>query len=122
MIMRFSRLLDAIRRVDPGLLEGVWRVFDIDGTGPTIVRLSDELDGRQPVLVEGRRLFDELGSEQESVWDVLLEKQGSALELGVFDSTFLFVRSTDRSLLERLASLFACTEIDDYQPPPGRRL
>lgn len=111
VLVPLAALLRQLEARLPGALSGRWRVEQgVYGYGEHVMEL-EEVASAGPVVIEGASLFPVLLTDRECLHHGALAKlDGDRLELGVFDSTFLFVRCR-RELATALAAQFRHTEL-----------
>ena len=92
-IISFSILLKEMQEFMPDILDGSWKIFEgADGYGLNVCSISDSLENKKSLIIsDAADLFEIILSEKEYFDHVRLKKVYSSLEIGVFDSTFLFV-------------------------------
>jgi hypothetical protein len=113
MLVPLHVLIDALEQVAPDASRGSWRIHrGAWGSGPWVSEVEDRLERQEELVFDHDRVFGWLKKEGEIFYDVVLSHVGSGLEIGVFDSTYLFIKApTD--LLQALRRRFRTVELHD---------
>lgn len=105
-LIPLARLLQAIERTDSEGLRGRWRLFPgaYAGYGEDLVALEESLD-EHGTSFAGEALFPLLLGGTQYFYDARMAKADGSLELGIFDTTYLFLRGPDE-LVSQIARMF----------------
>jgi hypothetical protein len=68
--------------------------------------LEDELSSGKQYQIEGSHIFPIIKSKEQYFYHVTMKKIDSDIELGVFDSTYLFLRSSNDEFLKQIKGFF----------------
>lgn len=108
-ILPFADLVSAIVEYDASILKGQWLITDYNGfSGVDIsqVLCNENFDAELPVSFSGDSLFSLIKSNESHYFDhVCFKKQDGSIEIGVADSTNLYVIAAD-SLQDFLSKKF----------------
>jgi len=111
-VVSLAELVKYISYLNDGLLEGQWEVSEGSyGYGERICQFEDELDMGKQCIVEGKDIFPLIVEDKQYFFHGTLRKRDADFEIGIFDSTFLFLRSTDEKLLNQIGSYFQKTQL-----------
>ena len=102
-----GELLRHLQQLAPGTLTGRWRVLRgaYAGYGAMVTGIEEALAGEEYVELEGENLFPVLLSDEEYFYNVRIKKVSEDIELGVFDTTYLYMRGPSQ-LVQEVAALF----------------
>lgn len=122
-LVHLEDLIKYIIQVRPTVLNSQWLAFDrvcgkkkIYGYGEHVCHLEVELDKGKCVAIAIEECCNWLESG-ELFYDVHLYCDAYCIELGIFDSTFLFVSSNDHELIEAIRSVyFSVDDFYDFTP------
>jgi hypothetical protein len=112
-LIPISRIVDALDTVDKSITKGEWILYSgAYGYGSYVCALEDALRNKDEVTVDGTELFKHIRKEIEYFYHVHLKKSGDSFEMGLFDSTYYFIRSLDKELLKKLQCFFKICNIN----------
>jgi hypothetical protein len=97
-----GELLRHLQQLAPDTLTGRWRVLRgaYAGYGRTVTDIENALVDNEYVDLEAEDLFPILLSDEEYFYNVRIEKVCEDIELGVFDTTYLYLRGPSRLVQE----------------------
>lgn len=106
-ILSLSELIKAIEEFDRNILNGLWVIKKgAYGYGEIICAIEDKLKSNEQIIVESSMIFPLLKSNEEYFYHVCMKKQNYDLEIGVFDSTYLFIRNNCTELLNYIKNKY----------------
>jgi len=106
-IISFGELIKGIEKIEPNILEGKWEIAKgAYGYGELICSIEDELNSGKQYHTDGSYIFPIIKSQEQFFYHVSMKKIGSDIELGVFDSTYLFLRSNNEEFLKEIKTFF----------------
>jgi len=113
-LINLGELIKRLEQIDTSLTDGEWQIANgAYGYGELICSIEDTVKNGSKYLVKGKRIFPVLKSGKEYFYHVCMKKVGSDFEIGLFDSTYIFVRSNDDELVKRIGNLFNEVKIID---------
>lgn len=105
-------IINAIDKVETNITKGEWDLYKgAYGYGEYICLLEDEMKDKDMITVDGSKLFSIIRSKKEYFYHVCLHKCNSDIQIGLFDSTYYFIRSENTTLLKNLQLLFKNTSL-----------
>lgn len=111
-IVSLAKLIKCLSCLNNRLLEGQWEVSKGSyGYGEKICQFEDELNLGKQCMVEGKDIFPIIEEDKQYFFNATLRKKDADFEIGIFDSTFLFLRSTDEKLLNQIGNYFQKTQL-----------
>lgn len=106
-IISLGELIKSIEKIEPNILEGKWEIAKgAYGYGELICSIEDELSSGKQYQTDGSYIFPIIKSKEQYFYHVSMKKIDSDIELGVFDSTYLFFRSNNEELLKEIQAFF----------------
>lgn len=113
-IIGLCELIKVIEEFDRNILSGPWIIKKgAYGYGETICSIEDELKNNDQFIVESSVIFPLLKLNEEYFYHVCMEKQNYDLEIGVFDSTYLFIRNNCTELLNYIKNKYKKVQLYD---------
>lgn len=111
ILISFSTLLSCLVKLFPNILEGQWEIFQkAYGYGENVCKIEERLESENTMTINSEELFPNLLAGDEYFNNVRMKKIHTNIEIGVFDSTFLYMRGSRREL-EKVGECFKKTEI-----------
>jgi len=105
-------VFNALYNADANIAKGEWYLYKgAYGYGEYICSLEDAMNDKDMIIVDGKKLFSVLRSNKEYFYHVNLHKCNSDLQIGLFDSTYYFIRSENSVFLKKLKLLFRETSL-----------
>jgi hypothetical protein len=115
-IIGLNKLLEVINNINADILCGKWKIYKgSSGYGEDICKLEDSLEDTEFVEVEGNVFFKILLKGEQYFYHLEMEKSLGNIGIGIFDSTFLYIKSNDLRFIEAIKSNFIETEIVDLR-------
>ncbi|MPZ97888.1 MAG: hypothetical protein GEU80_00900 [Dehalococcoidia bacterium] len=110
-LVPLTALLKRIRTVDPSLFGGApWLVEQgAYGRGEAVTAIEDALESADNFQTDLEAVFRTLIAGDDEFYNVELRQVAGTISLGIFDSTFLFVRGP-RSFVDEVARSFSEVE------------
>lgn len=106
-LISFGELIKRLEQIDSNLINGEWEIVNgAYGYGELICSIEDELKNGQQYIIDGKTIFSVLKSEEEYFYHVCMKKISSDIEIGIFDSTYLFIRSNSDVLIKQIINCF----------------
>jgi len=113
-LIGFVEIIERLEQIVVNILEGKWEIATgAYGYGELICSIEDELKCGKQYLIDGAVIFPILKSGEQYFFHVCLKKIGSDLEIGVFDSTNIFLRTNNEELINQIKSFFRDIKILD---------
>ncbi len=114
-IVGLGELIKRVELFDSNLLDGKWEIIKgAYGYGELICSIEDELKKGRQYIIDGKNIFSVLKSEKEYFYHACMKKIDSEVEIGIFDSTNLFIRSNSEELLNQVKNYFKDAKIVDF--------
>lgn len=106
-IISLGELIKRLEQIDASLMNGQWKIENgAYGYGDFICSIEESLKDGDSYLIDGKKIFSVLKSEEEYFYHVIMKRVDLDFEIGLFDSTYIFVRSNDDKLIEQIRKLF----------------
>lgn len=113
-IVSLNELIKAIEKTDEKILLGSWIIVKgAYGYGKKICAIEDKLKNSDQYVTESKYLMSLLKSRNEYFNHVCIKKINSDFEFGIFDSAYLYIRSSDYKFINIIKNNFIVTTIDD---------
>ena len=113
-LISLGQVIHRLEQIDTSLIDSEWEIENgAYGYGKLICSIEDDLKDGKKHLIEGEKILSVLKSEQEYFYHACIKKEGADFEMGIVDSTYLFVRSNDDKLIAELRKFFKETIIID---------
>lgn len=107
-----NEIINSLDVVDSNITKGKWDILKgMYGYGEYICLLEDEFKDKDIITVDGDKFFGIIRSKKEYFFHVCLHKCNSDIQIGLFDSTYYFIRSENATLLKNLQLLFRDTRL-----------
>jgi hypothetical protein len=112
MLLSIRKLIETLEDFIPDLFKKKWRIKKgAYGYGEYVCSIEDQLLLCEESMLVNQSLFSLLKSEKEYFYDACLEDVDKTIQIGIFDSTFLFCVTADLSLLQNIQPYFVDTKI-----------
>jgi len=113
-LVSLGEIIKVMNRINSSILQGEWEIVQgAYGYGEVICEIEDRLNKGKKCTIKYEELFPLLIEDEQYFYNVTLMKVGSNLSLGIFDSSFLFLRCDDQKILQEVMSNFKKTELVD---------
>lgn len=111
-LISLGELIKRLEQLDASLTDSEWEIINgAYGYGELICSIEDKLKRGQQCIIDGKTIFPILKSEEEYFYNVCMKKIGIDIEIGVFDSTNLFIRSNSYEFLNKIKNYFNDAQI-----------
>ena len=108
------KLMDLILNVFYSSLSPTWKVDQSYGFGETVCLWEDRLNQNQEIRVESNDLLKILEDPSEGFYDLELVDHNIGLSFGIFDSSYLFLKSKSKNLATSVLNQYdTVEELDD---------
>jgi hypothetical protein len=112
LIIPIRNLIKIMESIIPNIFNALWSINKCAyGYGERVCSIEDELNYCNEIEINGEDIFPILKSGEEYFYNVCLNQADADIQFGVFDSTFLFIRSNNIFLLKKVQSSFNNTRI-----------
>ncbi|GAA0178454.1 hypothetical protein SH2C18_15100 [Clostridium sediminicola] len=106
-ILELGYLVKIVNSIDGVVLKGEWEIVrGAYGYGEAICQIEDKLNNGERCFVSDNEIFPLLLEDEQYFYHVTMMKVGSDISIGVFDSTFLFIKSDDERLICEIMNHF----------------
>lgn len=113
-IVSLGKLVMHIERLLPSFADGMWEINNgAYGYGELVCSIEEELKSSNKYLIEGKNIFPKIKSEEEYFYNVRMKKVDSDFEIGIFDSTYLFIRCSNDKLIQQIGELYFEVDITE---------
>ena len=115
-IIGLNKLVEVINNLDSSILNGAWTVYQgANGYGEYVCWLEDLLEDKECIEIEAIALFNILLEGKQYFYHLQMKKKENNIEIGVFDSTYLYFKCNDLNFINSVKSNFIETKILDSE-------
>lgn len=113
ILIPFNNFIGCLQIIFPDILSGKWKIFkNAYGYGKIVCEIDEFVWNKGSLTIKGEDLFPVLLTGDEYFNNVRMKKVDEDIEIGIFDSTFIYMRG-DWERLEKVRPFFKKTDINE---------
>ncbi len=107
ILIDIRKLLTLVYKKSPSFFEGQWCIKEATcGYGEKACEYDEKVNDNKNFFIDGTDFFHWLNTTEDYFYHLKVYKVISNEEIGIFDSTFLYIKTDQEELLQAISEFF----------------